>query len=105
MARISEKLTSGKSQIITSTKEVESIKGEETRAINENYIHFVESRSIAIEIPVNWTTIQGNNIQLAQEWRGITDNIFQEYIGTSEGKYMITDVVTIKKGVQFRELF
>lgn len=46
---------------------------------------------------MNWTTIQGNNIQLAQEWRGITDNIFQEYIGLSEGKYAITDVATIRE--------
>lgn len=96
-ARISEKLNSGAIPIITSTREVEPIQGEETRTINGNYTHFVESPSIAIEIPVNWTTIQGNNIQLAQEWRDITDNILQEYIGTSEGKYTITDVVTVKK--------
>lgn len=96
-ASIVEELNSGAIPIVTSTKDTELIKGEKTKAINGNYTRFVESSKIAIEIPVNWTTIQGNNIQLAQEWRGITDNIFQEYIGSSEGKYAITDVATIRE--------
>lgn len=94
---IVERFNSGAIPIITSTREVEPIKGEKTRAIDEDYKHSIESSNIAIEIPVNWTTIQGNNLPLAQKWRDTTDNIFQEYIGTSDRQYAITDVVTIKK--------
>ncbi|MCL6096207.1 MAG: hypothetical protein M1444_00775 [Patescibacteria group bacterium] len=93
--RILEELKEGIIPIITSTRKIGFIGGEETRAIERNYMHFVEHPRIAIEIPVNWTTIQDNDIQLAQEWRGVTDDIFQEYVGTSEGKYAITDVVIV----------
>lgn len=90
---LKDDLLEGNITIINSTKEYGSIDGEETRAIEDTYAHFVDENEIAIEIPVNWTSIQGKDIPLAQQWRNVTDEIFGEYIGSSREKYVITDVV------------
>lgn len=94
--RVLEELRSGAIPIINSASECDSIQGQETRSISSNFLHSIESPSIAIEIPTNWIAIQSNNIGLAQEWRGITDSIFQEYIGASEENYVITSVAVVK---------
>jgi len=50
------------------------------------------SPRIAIEIPSNWTELQTENASLAAEWRESTDRLFEHYLGSIEGKYMITAV-------------
>ena len=58
----------------------------------ENIILNSTAKSIAIEIPARWTTLQKENLALAQKWRETTDKIFVKYIGIKNGDYMITGV-------------
>lgn len=51
---------------------------------------------IAIEIPADWASLQQHEICMAQEWRGVTDEIFKQYIGADRDTYMITDVAAVK---------
>ena len=46
---------------------------------------------IAVEVPADWTAVQGESAALAQEWREATDTLLQRYIGAHEGKYAVTD--------------
>jgi predicted GNAT superfamily acetyltransferase len=46
---------------------------------------------IAVEVPSDWTAIQGTSIALAQEWREATDTLLAHYIGADEGRYAVTD--------------
>ena len=46
---------------------------------------------IAVEVPADWTTVQGESAALAQEWRQATDTLFQAYVGSDDGKYAVTD--------------
>lgn len=94
---LDELVREGKIPVINGTKIYDPLLGEEIRAINPNFFHSVDASQIAIEIPVNWTLIQNKDIQLAREWRDITDAIFHEYIGASDGRYVITDVIVLKK--------
>ncbi|MCB9139286.1 MAG: hypothetical protein H6642_13145 [Caldilineaceae bacterium] len=51
----------------------------------------LENDVIAVEIPANWTLLQRDNLELATAWRDVTDGIFAHYVGSSEGRYVITD--------------
>lgn len=48
--------------------------------------------AIAIEIPADWTTMQHTDLALALRWRTVTDTILTEYLGFTEGRYLLTDV-------------
>lgn len=48
--------------------------------------------SIAIEIPANWTLVQRIQPDIALQWRSVTDRIFSHYLGSTPGNYVITDV-------------
>lgn len=50
------------------------------------------SPTLAIEVPPDWTNLQGRDVQQAQMWREATDRLFHRYLGCEEGKYMITNV-------------
>ena len=52
------------------------------------------SLKIAIELPEGWTRLQAEDIDLALKWRNATDRLFEHYLGSSEGKYIITGVGT-----------
>ncbi len=47
---------------------------------------------IAIEIPANWSQLQRTNLAEAQVWRTATDQIFERYVGSEPGQYVITAV-------------
>ncbi len=47
---------------------------------------------LAIEIPADWTGLQRQNPAEALEWRATTDRLFSHYIGSEQGKYVVTDV-------------
>lgn len=47
---------------------------------------------LAIEIPADWTGLQKQNPDEALEWRATTDRLFRHYIGSTPGKYVVTDV-------------
>lgn len=49
---------------------------------------------IAIEIPADWTSLQQQAIEIALEWRKVSDRIFAHYIGMEPGQYVITGVAT-----------
>lgn len=49
-----------------------------------------ESRAIAIEVPADWTGVQRRDVRQAQQWREGTDRIFERYLGSEEGRYIIT---------------
>ncbi len=52
----------------------------------------IQEPLIAIETPPDWTALQQNDGEQALAWRELTDNLLQHYIGSSEGKYVITGV-------------
>ncbi|NTW01511.1 MAG: hypothetical protein HGA19_09400 [Oscillochloris sp.] len=47
---------------------------------------------IAIEIPVDWTALQRDDIDTAAAWRTATDSILAEVVGYTPGHYLIADV-------------
>ena len=47
---------------------------------------------IAIEVPVDWTGLQQQDLDAALAWRRLTDEVLQHYIGSTQGKYTITGV-------------
>lgn len=47
---------------------------------------------IAIEIPANWTKLQQEAPDEALQWRTATDQLFSHYLGSTPGRYVITDV-------------
>ena len=47
---------------------------------------------VAIEIPENWTLLQQLDLELAQRWRTVTDQLFAHYIGIRAGQYAVTGV-------------
>ena len=47
---------------------------------------------IAIEIPENWTLLQQLDLELAQRWRAVTDQLFTHYIGIRAGQYVVTGI-------------
>ena len=47
---------------------------------------------IAIEVPLDWTGLQQQDLDAALAWRRVTDEILQHYIGIDQGKYAITGV-------------
>jgi predicted GNAT superfamily acetyltransferase len=47
---------------------------------------------IAIEVPLDWTAVQQQDLKTALAWRQITDEVLQHYIGSGQGKYAITGV-------------
>jgi predicted GNAT superfamily acetyltransferase len=49
---------------------------------------------IAIEVPADWTALQQEDLAAAQAWRQVTDVVLAHYIGSDEGKYVITGVGT-----------
>jgi predicted GNAT superfamily acetyltransferase len=51
-----------------------------------------EADRIAIEIPADWTALQRDDLDQAIAWRATTDQIFQQWIGSSPGYYVITAV-------------
>lgn len=52
----------------------------------------VDAPLIAIEIPANWTKLQQEQPDDALQWRAATDQIFGHYLGSTPGRYVITDV-------------
>jgi predicted GNAT superfamily acetyltransferase len=52
----------------------------------------LDAARIAIEIPADWTALQRDDLEQAIAWRTTTDQIFQRWIGSSPGHYVITDV-------------
>ena len=53
-------------------------------------IFTADDREIAVEVPADWTSVQLESASLAQEWREVTDTLFQHYIGADAGKYAVT---------------
>jgi predicted GNAT superfamily acetyltransferase len=51
-----------------------------------------DSSHIAIEIPDDWTTLQATDVDQAAQWRAATDRLFDHYVGTKAGQYIITGV-------------
>ena len=49
---------------------------------------------IAIEVPVDWTALQKQDLDAALAWRRVTDEVLRHYIGRDQGKYAITGVGT-----------
>ena len=47
---------------------------------------------IAIEVPLDWTALQQQDLSAALAWREVTDEVLQHYIGSAPGKYAITGV-------------
>jgi predicted GNAT superfamily acetyltransferase len=47
---------------------------------------------IAIEVPLEWTSLQQEDLNKALAWRQVTDEVLQHYVGSDEGKYVITGV-------------
>ncbi|MFN8469285.1 MAG: hypothetical protein U0X20_27260 [Caldilineaceae bacterium] len=47
---------------------------------------------IAIEVPLDWTALQQQDLNAALAWRQVTDEVLQHYIGSTPGKYAITGV-------------
>ena len=47
---------------------------------------------IAIEVPLDWTALQQQDLNTALAWRQVTDEVLQHYIGSAPGKYAITGV-------------
>jgi hypothetical protein len=45
---------------------------------------------IAIEVPLDWTALQQQDLYAALAWRKVTDEVLQHYIGSAPGKYAIT---------------
>lgn len=45
---------------------------------------------IAVEVPLEWTALQQQDLNAALAWRQVTDEVLQHYIGSEEGKYVIT---------------
>lgn len=87
---------SGAIPIVNPTSEYD-VNGFSARRI-ESTLQDIESSTIAIEIPINWTDLQQNNLQLAQEWRNVTDELFQRYIGPNDGQYAISSLALFKDG-------
>ncbi len=52
----------------------------------------VKAPQIAIEIPLNWTTLQRDDLAQADQWRAATDTLLQHYIGREEGQYVVTNI-------------
>jgi predicted GNAT superfamily acetyltransferase len=50
------------------------------------------TEQIAIEIPADWTALQRDHIEEALRWRAATDALFQHYIGSHPGQYVVTGV-------------
>lgn len=50
------------------------------------------SAHIAIEIPGDWTELQGQDVDMAARWREATDRLFSHYVGVAPGQYVITGV-------------
>lgn len=51
-----------------------------------------DAPQIAIEIPANWQSMQGESLDLAQNWRSVTDSIFGQFIGRNADQYTVTGV-------------
>lgn len=49
-------------------------------------------RTIAIEIPADWTALQRDDLAAATRWRTATDRLFGDLIGRHPGQYVITAV-------------
>ncbi len=45
---------------------------------------------LAVEIPDNWEHMQSTNLALAQQWRNMTDEVLDHYLGSGEGQYLLT---------------
>ena len=54
----------------------------------------VDASHLAIEIPADWTKLQQQDGEAAQQWRTLTDALFAHYVGTSAGQFVITGVAT-----------
>ncbi len=52
----------------------------------------VDAPWIAVEIPRDWTRMQREDPARARRWRSVTDALFQRYLGTEPGRYVITHV-------------
>lgn len=46
---------------------------------------------IAVEIPADWTALQGDDPTLAVRWRATTDAILAAQLGFSSGRYLVVD--------------
>lgn len=63
--------------------------------VNQGWQHVdltVDAPLIAIEIPANWTKLQQEQPDEALQWRTATDQLFSHYLGSTPGRYVITDV-------------
>jgi predicted GNAT superfamily acetyltransferase len=66
----------------------------DVRRVNQgpgDLILTADDPEIAVEVPSDWTAIQGTSVALAQEWREASDTILAHYIGADEGRYAVTD--------------
>ncbi len=50
------------------------------------------AEAIAIEIPADWTALQNSDLARALLWRQTTDSLFQRYLGTEQGRYVVYGV-------------
>lgn len=69
-----------------------------------------DGEKLLIEIPINWTEMQENNVRLAERWRERTDLLFDGIIGTGSEKYVIGGGVVEEErayliAVPFGEIF
>ncbi len=63
--------------------------------VNQGWQSTIDDTSapvIAIEVPINWTALQQNNLEEAMRWRATTDRLFARYVGKEDGKFVITGV-------------
>ena len=52
----------------------------------------VDASELAVEIPSDWTTLQRDEPEVAEQWRATTDELLSQYLGIGEGDYVITGV-------------
>ena len=52
---------------------------------------------LAIEVPEDWTSIQKNDIDAAEKWRGVTDKVLEHYLGEKGKGFAICEVGMMNK--------
>lgn len=67
------------------------------RRLNEGWARLdlaADDPVVAIEVPADWTALQGASLEEALRWREATDRLFHHYLGGREGRYVITGAAT-----------
>jgi len=88
--RVQQALASNREAVVCNLSQQPGI-----RIVNDGWRAFnlaIRASQIAFEIPADWTALQREDLMQAQKWRVITDQLFKHYLGTDEGKYLVTGV-------------